>query len=137
MLMVFASVFVGGTSAYGGEGTIYGSFVGAIIIGIIEAGIVSAGLVGFWTRFVHGFVIILSVSIYALLARKKGYSNLRLWIPSAPEWSNRSLASLLRPVALATPSLAWLRLVGTSCADTGPPRRKATLANHYLAARNT
>ncbi len=71
MLMVFASVFVGGTSAYGGEGTIYGSFVGAIIIGIIEAGIVSTGLVGFWTRFVHGFVIILSVSIYALLARKK------------------------------------------------------------------
>ncbi len=71
MLMVFASVFVGGTSAYGGEGTIYGSFIGAIIIGIIEAGIVSAGLVGFWTRLVHGLVILLSVSIYALLARRR------------------------------------------------------------------
>ncbi|HOO88893.1 MAG TPA: ABC transporter permease, partial [Synergistales bacterium] len=71
MLMVFASVFVGGTSAYGGEGTIYGSFIGAIIIGIIEAGIVSAGLVGFWTRLVHGLVILLSVSVYALLARRR------------------------------------------------------------------
>lgn len=71
MLLVFAAVFVGGTSAYGGEGTIYGSFVGSIIIGIIEAGIVSAGLVGFWTRFVHGLVIILSVGGYALIARRK------------------------------------------------------------------
>ena len=71
MLLVFAAVFVGGTSAYGGEGTIYGSFIGAIIIGIIEAGIVSAGLVGFWTRFVHGLVIILSVTGYALMARRR------------------------------------------------------------------
>lgn len=71
MLMVFAAVFVGGTSAYGGEGTIYGSFIGAIMIGIIEAGIVSAGLVGFWTRFIHGLVIILSVSAYAILERRK------------------------------------------------------------------
>lgn len=71
MLLVFASIFVGGTAATGGNGTLYGTFVGAIIIGIIEAGIVSAGLVGFWTRFIHGLVIILSVSGYALLARRR------------------------------------------------------------------
>ena len=71
MLLVFAGVFVGGTSAYGGEGTIYGSFVGAILIGIIEAGIVTSGLVGFWTRLVHGLVILISVSAYALLAKRR------------------------------------------------------------------
>lgn len=70
MLLVFASVFVGGTSAYGGEGTIYGTLIGAIIIGIIEAGIVSAGLAGFWTRLIHGLIIVISVSIYALTARR-------------------------------------------------------------------
>lgn len=70
MLLVFASVFVGGTSAYGGDGTVYGTFIGSIIIGIIEAGIVSAGLVGFWTRFVHGLVIIVSVSGYALFMKR-------------------------------------------------------------------
>ncbi len=70
MLLVFASVFVGGTSAYGGQGTIYGSFIGSIIIGIIEAGIVSAGLVGFWTRLVHGLVIILSIALYSLASRR-------------------------------------------------------------------
>lgn len=66
MLLVFASIFIGGTSVFGGRGTIYGSLIGAIIIGIIEAGIISAGLSGFWTRLVHGFLIVTSVSIYAV-----------------------------------------------------------------------
>lgn len=65
MLLVFASVFIGGTSVFGGQATIYGTVVGAIIIGIIEAGIVGAGLAGFWTRLVYGLIIIVSVSIHA------------------------------------------------------------------------
>lgn len=65
LLLVFAAIFIGGTSVFGGEGTVYGTLVGAIIIGIIEAGIISAGLSGFWTRLVHGFIIVASVSVYA------------------------------------------------------------------------
>ena len=65
LLIVFASVFLGGTSVFGGEGTIFGTVVGAVIIGILEAGIISAGLSGYWTRLVHGLVIVISVSIYA------------------------------------------------------------------------
>ena len=65
LLLVFASIFIGGTSVFGGEGTIFGTLVGAVIIGIIEAGIISAGLSGFWTRLVHGFIIVVSVSVYA------------------------------------------------------------------------
>jgi hypothetical protein len=33
--------------------------------------------------------------------------------------------------------MAQLRLAGTSCAGTGPPRRKAALADHYVAAGDT
>lgn len=65
LLFVFASIFIGGTSVYGGEGTVYGTLIGAVIIGIIEAGIISAGLSGFWTRLVHGLIIVISVSVYA------------------------------------------------------------------------
>lgn len=65
MLLVFASVFIGGTSVFGGKATIYGTVVGAIIIGIIEAGIIGAGLAGFWTRLVYGLIIIVSVSVHA------------------------------------------------------------------------
>ena len=71
LLLVFASVFIGGTSVYGGNGTIWGTVVGSVIIGMIEAGLVSAGWSGFWTRFVHGLVLILSVSFYALAQGRK------------------------------------------------------------------
>lgn len=35
MLLVFASVFIGGTSVFGGQGTLFGTLIGAIIIGMI------------------------------------------------------------------------------------------------------
>lgn len=70
-LLTFAAVFVGGTAAGGGSGTIYGTVIGSIIIGMIEAGIVASGLTGFLTRFIHGLVIIVSVSVYAWAAKKK------------------------------------------------------------------
>ncbi|WP_035243802.1 ABC transporter permease [Desulfonatronovibrio hydrogenovorans] len=69
LLPVFAAIFVGGTSVFGGTGTIYGTFIGAIIIGIIEAGIISSGFSGFWTRMVYGTIVILSVSFYAYSSR--------------------------------------------------------------------
>ena len=72
LLLVFASVFLGGTSVYGGRGTLWGSLAGAMVIGMIEAGLVSAGLSGFWTRFVHGLVLVSSVVFYALASERKG-----------------------------------------------------------------
>lgn len=70
MLLVFASVFIGGTSVFGGSGTVYGTLIGAIIIGVIEAGIISSGISGLWTRMVYGIVVILAVSIYAIPQQK-------------------------------------------------------------------
>jgi simple sugar transport system permease protein len=71
LLLVFASVFIGGTSVFGGQGSVYGTCIGAIIIGIIEAGIISAGLSGFWTRTVYGIIIVASVSLYVAMAKVK------------------------------------------------------------------
>lgn len=71
LLIVFASIFIGGTSVFGGEGTVFGTMVGAVIIGILEAGIISVGLSGFWTRLVYGLTIVISVSVYALVFKQK------------------------------------------------------------------
>jgi simple sugar transport system permease protein len=70
LLKTLASVFLGGTSVFGGTGTILGSFIGAFIIGAIQAAIVAIGLTGFWTDFIYGLIIIVSVSMHALLRRR-------------------------------------------------------------------
>lgn len=72
LLMTLAAVFIGGTSVFGGKGTMFGTFIGVIIIGSLESGIISIGLTGFWVQFIYGLMITLSVSLYALLMKKQG-----------------------------------------------------------------
>jgi simple sugar transport system permease protein len=70
LLRTLAAVFVGGTSVFGGRGTILGTFIGALIIGSLEAGIIAIGLTGFWTQLIYGLIIVVSLSIYTLLRRR-------------------------------------------------------------------
>ncbi len=70
LLKTLASVFLGGTSVFGGTGTILGTFVGCFIIGAIEAGTVAVGLSGFWTQLIYGLIIVLSVSMHAAVNRR-------------------------------------------------------------------
>jgi simple sugar transport system permease protein len=70
LLRTLASVFLGGTSVFGGTGTILGTFVGCFIIGTIEAGTVAVGLSGFWTQLIYGLIIVLSVSMHAAVNRR-------------------------------------------------------------------
>jgi len=71
LLSTLASVFLGGTSVFGGVGTILGTFLGAFIIGTIEAATVAIGLTGFWTQLIYGFIIVISVIMHTYL-RKRG-----------------------------------------------------------------
>jgi simple sugar transport system permease protein len=70
LLRTLASVFLGGTSVFGGVGTIFGTFIGAFIIGAIEAATVAIGLTGFWTQLIYGLIIVLSVTMHAYLRRR-------------------------------------------------------------------
>lgn len=70
LLPTLAAVFVGGTSVFGGRGSVWGTFIGAFMIGGITAGIVAIGLTDYYTNLVYGAVILVSVSIHALLQRR-------------------------------------------------------------------
>jgi len=71
LMTVMAAVFIGGTSMFGGEGSIAGTVVGAFLVGSLEAGIVAAGFSGFWTRFVDGAIILIAVTVHTLLRKKR------------------------------------------------------------------
>ena len=66
LLIVLAAIFVGGTPGIGGVGTVAGAVVGAFTVGFIESGIVAAGLTGYWTQFIYGIVIVLSLVTHRL-----------------------------------------------------------------------
>jgi simple sugar transport system permease protein len=70
LLPTLAAVFVGGTSVFGGRGTIYGTFIGAFMIGGITAGIVAIGLTDYYVNLIYGAIILISVSIHAVLQRR-------------------------------------------------------------------
>lgn len=70
LLNTIASVFLGGTSVFGGTGSVAGSFIAAYIIGAINAGIVSAGINAFYTQLCFGLVIVVSVVLQTVIERR-------------------------------------------------------------------
>lgn len=70
LMPTLASVFLGGTSVFGGTGTILGTFVGSFVIGMIKPGIIAVGLTGYWTELINGMVIVASVAMHSFLRRR-------------------------------------------------------------------
>jgi ribose transport system permease protein len=62
-LDAIAAVVIGGTSLSGGRGTILGTVLGAIIIGVLNNGLVLLNVSPFWQQVVKGLVILLAVII--------------------------------------------------------------------------
>ncbi len=62
-LNAIAVVVLGGTSLFGGRGTITGTIIGAFVIGVLENGMVLIGMSEFWQIVVKGLVIILAVVV--------------------------------------------------------------------------
>jgi ribose transport system permease protein len=58
-----AAVVIGGTSLSGGVGTIGGTVIGAVIIGVLNNGLVLLNVSPFWQQVVKGLVILLAVII--------------------------------------------------------------------------
>lgn len=63
LLMAVAAVVIGGTSMFGGEGTIIGTVIGSLIIATIQYGLVVLGMPPFWQYVAVGVVVIVAVIV--------------------------------------------------------------------------
>ncbi|RDZ45252.1 ABC transporter permease [Haloferax sp. Atlit-10N] len=64
-LAVIAAVIIGGTSLFGGRGTVLGTILGALLISVIDNGLVLLGYGSSWQQLIRGIVIIVAVVIRA------------------------------------------------------------------------
>jgi erythritol transport system permease protein len=76
-LTTIAAVVLGGTSLSGGRGTIAGSIVGALIIGVLNDGLVMVGVSSFWQTAIKGMVVIVAVIIDQYQLKKQNEAALK------------------------------------------------------------
>ena len=62
-LQVLAAVVVGGTSLMGGEGKIFGTFIGAMILGVIQNGLNMQGVDSYRANVIYGALILVAVLV--------------------------------------------------------------------------
>jgi ribose transport system permease protein len=69
-LDAIAAVVIGGASLSGGRGSILGTVVGALIIGVLNNGLVLLDVSPFWQQVIKGFVILLAVIMDRFSSKK-------------------------------------------------------------------
>ena len=70
-LDAIASVIIGGTSPTGGVGTIGGTVVGSVLIGVMNNGMSLLGVSSFYQLIIKGFIIIVAVWFDVMNKRRK------------------------------------------------------------------
>ena len=65
-MAIIAAVIIGGTSLNGGIGTVLGTVLGVLIIGVIRNGLVLANIGGYYIQFANGLLILTAVVINRL-----------------------------------------------------------------------
>jgi fructose transport system permease protein len=70
-LDAITAVVLGGTSLFGGRGTIIGTLIGALIIGVVRNGLVLMGVASTYQILITGILVIVAVSVDQI-ARKRG-----------------------------------------------------------------
>ncbi|MBE5856944.1 MAG: sugar ABC transporter permease [Lachnospiraceae bacterium] len=65
-----AACFIGGASAYGGEGNVFGMVIGAVLMGVINMGMSIMGIDANYQKVVKGIVVLVAI-IFDVLSNKK------------------------------------------------------------------
>jgi erythritol transport system permease protein len=76
-LTAIAAVVLGGTSLSGGRGSVGGSIVGALILGVLNDGLIMVGVSSFWQTAIKGMVVVLAVVIDQYQLRKQNEAALK------------------------------------------------------------
>jgi rhamnose transport system permease protein len=69
-MQAIAAVVVGGINIFGGSGTMFGMFLGAILMGILEQSLIRMQINEFWKDAIFGMFILIAVATDALVMNR-------------------------------------------------------------------
>lgn len=69
-LQVIAAVIIGGTSMFGGSGSILGSLLGVLFMNVVSTGMIMMRISAYWQNLVVGVIIVVAVGIDQYRRRK-------------------------------------------------------------------
>jgi fructose transport system permease protein len=70
-LDAITAVVLGGTSLFGGRGSVIGTLIGAVVVGVFRNGLTLIGVEVVWQYFVTGVLVILAVAVDQLTHRSR------------------------------------------------------------------
>lgn len=70
-LTVIAGVVIGGTSLFGGEGGIFGTVIGILLIGVLANGLTLLNVSSYWQQILIGLIIVFAVFFDQLVKRRR------------------------------------------------------------------
>jgi ribose/xylose/arabinose/galactoside ABC-type transport system permease subunit len=76
-LQVITAVVLGGTSIMGGVGSVVGTFIGVLLIGVLRKGFTLVNLGGNVFNFTLGLMLIVALVVFAMLEERKKVSGFR------------------------------------------------------------
>ena len=62
-LLIMAAVIIGGTSMFGGQATVVGSALGAILLGTITNALILMNVSTLWQNFIYGLILIIALYV--------------------------------------------------------------------------
>ncbi|MDE0531752.1 MAG: ABC transporter permease [Albidovulum sp.] len=80
-VIAISAVIIGGTSLFGGRGTIYGTVMGALLLSMIKYALILAGVHFDWQLVVMGCIVLIAVAIGNLRERRRPMSANRSDLP--------------------------------------------------------
>ncbi|MCP4379974.1 MAG: ABC transporter permease [Hyphomicrobiales bacterium] len=93
---VIAATIIGGTSLFGGSGTIYGTLAGSILLTMLNNALVIAGVEFFWQLVAIGVIVVVAVTLNNIRENRIEWlrsSQLRHWLHhrrAAPDQNSHS-----------------------------------------------
>ncbi len=137
-LMAITAVVLGGTSIFGGRGTVWGTMLGLFAIVILQNGLRLAALPAELAGILTGALLVVTICVDRLVSRNVGqFGKLRHDLPEELEVKNSQVATLSAVILVAALIVAgsnWLLVrslkqdLSVKATSSSAPTKRATVA---------